>query len=107
MVNGQQHQPSAGSNVQHCSEHAQQALKLYCEKCEDLICSECTIKGSEHHGHDYVLLDEALKKHKKDIESLLLKVEGRLTATNKTLVELDDTKGKCQSQYPQYNGKTS
>ena len=35
----------------HCDSHIGEALKLYCETCDQLICRDCTIVG--HRSHEY------------------------------------------------------
>ena len=37
-----------------CSTHLGNALELYCETCEELICWRCAYKDVEHHSHDHL-----------------------------------------------------
>ena len=77
----------------HCLEHADKELELYCETCEMLICFHCTLKSGKHHDHDYELLNAAFEKYKGNIASSLEPMEEKLTLTNIALAQLN---GRCE-----------
>ena len=43
--------------------------KIFCEKCQELICRDCTIRS--HRDHNYDLVTDTFPKHRKDIENIL------------------------------------
>jgi len=57
--------------VRHCFEHPEEECELYCETCGVLICWKCTMKGGEHHNHDYEELNKAFQKYKEEVTSSL------------------------------------
>ena len=70
----------------YCSLH-QKKLKLYCETCDKLICSNCIVKI--HRDHRYDLVSDTFEKHKAQITASLDEVEEDLGLTNEALEQLD------------------
>ena len=68
-----------------CSSH-DQPLKIYCETCDDLICSDCIVRI--HKGHDYDLASEILGKRRKIIESRLESVREQIVVVTEALTTL-------------------
>jgi tripartite motif-containing protein 2/3/tripartite motif-containing protein 71 len=71
-----------------CTEHVEE-LKLFCETCRTLICCQCAIKGSEHHHHDYELIDKAFEKYQSDFTGLLDPLEEQLATFSEALEQVD------------------
>ena len=71
----------------HCPLHQEKKLKLYCETCHELICSNCIVK--KHRDHHYDLVCDTFKKHEAEITASLDKVEEKLGLTNEALEQLD------------------
>ena len=82
----------------HCSEHAGEELKRYCETCGKLICLECAIRGGKHHDHDYESLDSAFEKYKNEIGSLLVPVEEQMATISQALELVDAGSGNITDQ---------
>ena len=82
------------NEVQHCFEHAEEELKLYCETCRELVCYQCVIKGGKHHDHDYVLFE----KYKEEITSSLEPMEKQVTIIKKALEQLNTRCGEISDQ---------
>ena len=82
------------TNIQCCSEHVSEELKLFCSTCNDLICFECAIKGGSHHDHDYEPIKNAFEAFQGEIFASLKPLEDQLAVVNKALTELD---GVCAS----------
>ena len=74
----------------YCDGHQERELELYCESCEQLICLQCTI--SEHHGHQYNLLKDALEKCKEDIKASLTPAKEQLLAVGKASKQVKSQK---------------
>ena len=69
----------------NCSSHAQ-PLKIYCETCHDLICSDCTVRI--HKGHEYDLVSDTYDKHRQMIESSLEPVREQIVVVTEALTTL-------------------
>ena len=68
-----------------CSSH-DQPLKIYCETCHDLICSDCTVRI--HKGHQYDLINDTYDKHLQTIESSLEPVREQIVVVTEALTTL-------------------
>ena len=71
----------------YCSLHQEKKLKLYCETCHELICSNCIVK--KHRDHHYDLVCDTFEKHEAEITTSLDKIEETLGLTNEALEQLD------------------
>ena len=69
-----------------CKKHPSMEIKLYCNTCFELICSDCTI--TRHHGHIYDLLSDVFSKHKEEIVSSLKPVKEKFDKVNIALKAL-------------------
>ena len=78
-----------GKVAQSCPDHDGKELELYCETCEELICSHCALKGGRHNTHDYELISEAFEKNKRDIESWVEPMEQQLAVAGKALAGIN------------------
>jgi tripartite motif-containing protein 2/3/tripartite motif-containing protein 71 len=74
--------------VDHCSVHDKE-LELYCETCEELVCSHCVFRGQAHHSHFYALVSESFEKYKAEISPSLAPLDDHLLTINKTLQSID------------------
>ena len=68
-----------------CSSHGK-SLKIYCETCHDLICSDCTVRI--HKGHEYDLVGDTYDKHRQTIESSLEPVREQIVVVTEALTTL-------------------
>lgn len=82
-----------------CSVHVDQKLKLYCETCQELICSDCILVA--HKGHVYdTITGKMLEEHKSEmIESLNMLA--------KLLQFLDESAGSMTTASGHLSGQTS
>ena len=88
------------SSTPHCSEHANEELKLYCETCEKIICFQCAVKDlGEHHGHGTILLDVAFEKYKEEISSSLEQLDNQLGSINHALEQINACRAKVMEQH--------
>ena len=66
--------------VPRCKKHSSMELKIYCESCSELICSDCTVRL--HQGHNFDLVGDVFPKHKEEIVSSLKPVRENLDKVN-------------------------
>ena len=71
----------------YCSLHEGKKLKLYCETCEELICTNCTIK--KHKDHQYDLVSDTFEQQKAEITASLEPVEMQLETINKAIGQIE------------------
>jgi hypothetical protein len=81
-----------------CFVHEGKELELYCETCSELICLKCALKGSKHHDHVYEDVEEAFKKYKLKIASLLEPMEKQVRTMKTALAQLDKCYGDISDQ---------
>ena len=55
-----------------CRIHTDEALKVFCNTCNILVCAMCGIL--QHNGHDFTPVDQAAGVHRETIEALLAEV---------------------------------
>ena len=79
--------PVKKKTVMRCEKHSQKKLKIYCETCQELICSDCTVRL--HQGHQYDLVTDTFPKHRDEILSHLQPVRQHLDTVNEALQALD------------------
>ena len=77
--------------VPRCKKHSSMELKIYCESCSELICSDCTVRI--HQGHNFDLVGDVFPKHKEEIVSSLKPVRENLDKVNIAL-KVFDTRAK-------------
>ena len=71
-----------------CCSHAEEEVKLYCEKCSELICFKCAIRGGGHQNHRYKDLNKVFGKCEKEILSSLDPVKEQVSIMKKALEQL-------------------
>ena len=79
--------PVKKKKVAYCPKHTENVLKIYCETCQKLICSDCTVRL--HKDHQYDLVTDTFAKHRDEILSHLQPVRQNLDTVNKALQALD------------------
>ena len=70
-----------------CKKHFNKKLKICCNTCSELICSDCTI--GLHKNHNYELVLDVFPKHKEEIVSSLKPVKENLNRVNVALRAFD------------------
>ena len=73
--------------IQNCPKHPENALKIYCETCSSLICTDCTIRL--HKDHAYDLAADVFQKHKDELASSLKPVEEKIEIIHQALKAID------------------
>ena len=82
--------------VLYCPKHKDSVLKIYCETCNELICTDCTIRL--HQGHHYDVISDTFPKHKRKILSQLEPVKHHLATVNQALHTFDVRSREIQDQ---------
>ena len=78
-----------------CSTH-NEALKIFCVTCEELICHDCTIRI--HRDHDYDLVSDCYPKHCQILETNLKSVSDKVTAVTDIQTALTDRENEIREQ---------
>ena len=60
---------------QHCQEHEDELLKLYCKTCKKVICRDCALVT--HREHNYAFVREVRADVQKRLEELISKVQAK------------------------------
>ena len=82
--------------VFYCPKHKESVLKIYCETCNELICTDCTIRL--HQGHQYDVISDTFPKHKQEIVDQLEPVKHHLDTVNQALHNFDARSKEVQDQ---------
>ena len=82
--------------VLYCQKHKEKLLEIYCETCNELICSNCTIRL--HQGHQYDVASDTFTKHKQEITDQLKPIKRHLATVKTALQSFDDRSKKIQDQ---------
>ncbi|XP_038054646.1 uncharacterized protein LOC119726865 [Patiria miniata] len=71
--------------VPKCGKHPDQNLNVYCNSCEQVICTTCSLLN--HAKHSLTGLPEAVEKCKKKVTEMVQKSESRKTEMSTTIEE--------------------
>ena len=82
--------------VLYCPKHKDNVLKIYCETCNELICTDCTIRL--HQGHHNDVISDTFPKHKQEIDDKLEPVKHHLATVNEALHTFDVRSREIQDQ---------
>ena len=78
-----------------CSTH-NEPLKIFCIKCEELICYDCTVRI--HRDHEYDLVSDCFPKHYEKLEACIKSVSDKVTAVTDVLTTLTDRENEIREQ---------
>ena len=82
--------------VLYCQKHKEKLLEIYCETCNELICSNCTLQL--HQGHQCDIASDTFTKHKQEITDQLEPIKRHLAAANTALHSFDARLRAVQDQ---------
>ena len=80
----------------YCQKHKEKLLEIYCETCNELICSNCTIRL--HQGHQYDVATDTFTKHRQQITDQLEPIKHHLATVNTALHSFDARLKEVQDQ---------
>ena len=64
-----------------CEKHVGEALKLFCETCQQTICRDCTIV--DHREHKYNFVADVAERERKSIQAILQDTKAKDSAVKK------------------------
>lgn len=79
--------PDAPRSALVCCHHDDQALDVYCDVCETIVCKACATDG-EHREHSNRPLSEAVRDQKEAIRTLLRDVHDRIPSIQDALASV-------------------
>ena len=68
---------------QHCVQHTDEVLKLYCNTCQQLVCRDCCL--FDHKDHQFKLLKDARQETTSELNDLTDQVKAKLDEWGKNL----------------------
>ncbi|XP_078405341.1 tripartite motif-containing protein 66 isoform X1 [Cetorhinus maximus] len=71
-----------------CPLHSKEPLKLFCETCDVLACWNCQL--TQHKGHSFKYLEDALQNQKMILEELTLKMEEKKVSIQSSAKQVQD-----------------
>ncbi|XP_078076857.1 tripartite motif-containing protein 66 isoform X3 [Mustelus asterias] len=71
-----------------CPLHSKEPLKLFCETCDVLACWNCQL--TQHKGHSFKYLEDALRNQKMVLEELTLKMEEKKVSIQSSAKQVQD-----------------
>ena len=86
-----------------CPKHPTELIKIYCEKCDELICRDCTVKT--HRDHSYDLIPDAFPKHRDTIIASLEPVKTQLASVVETIKNLEARSKRVERRGKKAKGK--
>ncbi|XP_019849913.1 PREDICTED: tripartite motif-containing protein 3-like [Amphimedon queenslandica] len=78
-----------------CSDHGK-PLELFCETCDTVICSHCSVRHHKHHEHNLII--DSYAKHCQRLRECLSPVEGKMEALKKALSALAVREGEIRER---------
>ncbi|XP_071790945.1 E3 ubiquitin-protein ligase TRIM71-like [Asterias amurensis] len=93
--------------IPKCGKHSDQTLSIYCNTCQKLECTTCTILGHANQRHDFTGVPEALDKCKNEIAELVAKAEKCKADIQTAIEQASESRKKLESSYAETNLKIS
>ncbi|XP_022086172.1 E3 ubiquitin-protein ligase TRIM56-like [Acanthaster planci] len=88
-----------------CVQHPYQNLNIYCNTCQQLICTTCSVL--KHEKHSCVDISESFDKCKQEIEGLLADAVKKKTELKKTKKNISKAHKKLDTMFEATNKKIS
>ncbi|XP_022086296.1 E3 ubiquitin-protein ligase TRIM33-like [Acanthaster planci] len=88
-----------------CDKHPDQNLNIYCNTCEQLICTTCSVL--KHQKHSCADITEAFDKCKQEIEGLMAKAEKKKKERKKAKEDTAESRKKLDTMFEATNKKIS
>ncbi|XP_038054671.1 E3 ubiquitin-protein ligase TRIM56-like [Patiria miniata] len=91
--------------VPKCCKHPDQNLNVYCNSCEQVICTTCSVL--DHAKHSLTGLPEAVEKCKKKVAEMVQKSESRRAELSTTLEETSESLKELDTMFANTQKKIS
>ncbi|XP_071790222.1 uncharacterized protein [Asterias amurensis] len=93
--------------IPKCGKHSDQTLNIYCNTCQNLECTTCTILDHGNPKHDLIGIPEALDKCKQEVAELVAKAEKCKADIQTAMEQASESRKKLESSYAETNMKIS
>ncbi|XP_033627526.1 tripartite motif-containing protein 42-like isoform X1 [Asterias rubens] len=93
--------------IPKCGKHSDQTLNIYCNTCQKLECTTCTILDHANQTHDPIGIPEALDKCKQEVAELVAKAEKCKADIQTAMEQASESCKKLESSYAETNMKIS
>ncbi|XP_038054670.1 E3 ubiquitin-protein ligase TRIM71-like [Patiria miniata] len=91
--------------VPKCGKHQDQNLNVYCNSCEQVICTTCSVL--DHAKHSLIGLPAAAEKCKKKVREMVQKSERRKTELSTTIEETSKSRKDLDTMFANTQKKIS
>ncbi|XP_033627818.1 probable E3 ubiquitin-protein ligase MID2 [Asterias rubens] len=93
--------------IPKCGKHSDQTLNIYCNTCQKLECTTCTVLDHGNPKHDLIGIPEALDKCKQEVTELVAKAEKCKADIQTAMEQASESRKKLESSYAETNMKIS
>ena len=81
-----------------CQKHRGQELAIYCDTCKEVLCRDCLIATTDHHGHQYEYMDKAATRHREALRKLVEPAKALQKPLFHALIKIEETKADISRQ---------
>ena len=93
--------------IPKCLKHPDQNLNIYCNTCQQLECTTCTVLDHGNPKHDLISIPEALDKCKQEVAELIAKAEQNKAEIITAMKEASKSRNKLESAFADTKKKIS
>ncbi|XP_038053688.1 E3 ubiquitin-protein ligase TRIM56-like, partial [Patiria miniata] len=93
------------AEVPKCCKHPDQNLNVYCNSCEQVICTTCSVL--DHSKHSLTGLPEAVEECKKKVTEMVQKSERRKAELSTTIEEMSKSRKELDTMFANTQKKIS
>ncbi|XP_033628101.1 tripartite motif-containing protein 55-like [Asterias rubens] len=93
--------------IPKCGKHSDQTLNIYCNTCQKLECTTCTVLDHGNPKHDLIGIPEALDKCKQEVAELVAIAESCKADIQTAMEQASESRKKLESSYAETNMKIS
>ncbi|XP_071789640.1 uncharacterized protein [Asterias amurensis] len=93
--------------IPKCGKHSDQTLNIYCNTCQKLECTTCTVLDHANPKHNLIGIPEALDKCKQEVAELVAKAEKCKVDIQTAIEQASESRKKLESSYAETNMKIS
>ncbi len=93
--------------IPKCGKHSDQTLNIYCNTCQKLECTTCTVLDHANPKHDLIGIPEALDKCKQEVTQLVANAEKCKADIQTAIEQASESRKKLEASYAETNIKIS